>query len=159
MMTEPTEFDWKAFEKMIGREVPLMLPDLPEKGDRSSTWISDYVQSILRQASAQAQEQATVSVPAPAAESKLDYELFQMKQTVICRIFLPAHTQPRDLRVWVRSHVLRVEGILHQKKRNLIRLPALVSVKRSSVFCEDGVLEVNMPKLAGQKFKELPIRF
>lgn len=156
-MKEPGEqnmpiFDWKSFEKLLGGEVPLMLPDTSQKNTRSSSWISDYVQSLLHQAG-----NPKESVP---LASKLDYELFQTKKAVICRIFLPKEAIPEQIRIWINTYTLRLEGIFHNRKRHRIPLPVPVSIKKSTALYEEGILEVNMPKIIKKrKYKEITIRF
>lgn len=143
-------FDLKLLEKMFAQDVPIMLPEALTN-PKSTSWISNYVQQLLNQAKISEDQ---------TSEAKLDYELFQMKKSVICRIFLPEDKSPGSIRIKVSPFVLRIEGYEHPKKRHLIKLPAQIITKGSRAIYDGSVLEIIMPKnLRKRKYRELSIEY
>jgi len=144
-------FDWGALEKLLGGQIPVMLPDPSRMNLRDTSWIGDYVRRLLNQ---------TPLLKDLPAEGGQESHLFETHKSVIYRINVPKDVDPNLIRVWVNPVHLRLEGISGRQQKQTIALPAPVVPKASKAVYKNNILEVRMLKNAGKKnFREVYVQF
>ena len=146
-----TPFDWGALEKLLGGQIPAMLPEPSRMNLRDPSWIGDYVRRLFNQ---------TPLLKDLPAEGGQDSHLFETHKSIIYRISVPKDINPNLIRVWVNPVHLRLEGIYGNQKKQTINLPSPVVPKASKAVLKNNILEVRMLKSSNKKnFREVYVQF
>jgi HSP20 family molecular chaperone IbpA len=137
----PFGFDWQSLEKMLADRLPFPLPDMAKVNHRDASWVSDYVNQLLK----------TSRVADPSADpirtvTGLNADIYETHTSVICRIRVPADADIYSIRVWVHSRHLKLEGLPGKRHTQTIALPASVNSKSCSAIFKKDVLEIKMAK-------------
>jgi HSP20 family molecular chaperone IbpA len=125
---------WTDQDSFFNKKFPFGDVNPLEKFDLSS--ISAYVQNVLSNV--------------PHVDAMQDAETFETHHWVIVQIKLPKKQHPKNLRVLVNAHHIKIKGQT-EGEGQLIKLPCSVVPTAAKAQFKQGILEIKMPKV---KYKE-----
>lgn len=142
-----SRFDWSSFEKSFGR----LLPDPSMKKNKEATWVEQYVQDILRH-----------SIPPLDPYTRTGHynaEITETEQTILIQFSIPDEQQARQIKAYVASNQVKLEGD-DEHKLQMIRLPHAVIPSSCRAVYKNGSLQLHMRKLSkDEPFFEVDVRF
>ncbi|MEX2461452.1 MAG: Hsp20/alpha crystallin family protein [Paenibacillaceae bacterium] len=142
-MDDSAEKTWTNQDSLFNKKFPFHNTNPLENYDLSS--IHTYVQNVLSQ----------VAVD----ELKLRVEIFETHQSVIAKIKIPKHLDPRSLKIWVNTSHIKMERT-QDNKEQMINLPSRVDSNTSKAVYKQGILEIRIPKLkARDRYHEVFVRY
>lgn len=127
-------FDWEQFRQYFGGQ------DIFPGGTSSETtsWVESYVQDMLERTL----PPATRSTQKPAARR---YEVSESENKVTIKINVPEHIQPSNVKVYVKTDQVKLEGLADQPE--LIKLPAYVDPRICKALLKNRLIQLQMRKL------------
>lgn len=139
-------FDWEQFQRYFGWSESFPPPEATD----TAAWIEAYVQDMLDKTLPPAARRR----PKPQAGRP---EVSETQHKVLIRIKVPDSVDPSDIKVYVKTDQVKLEGLSEQAQ--LIKLPAYVDTRACKALCKDRLIRLQMQKLpADGPFRRIEVK-
>jgi len=139
-------FDWKKFNQYMQNQFSNIKPDLPHL---DFSWIENIVKDSVH---------STVPDYKNRVPGQFSVELFEMLNYIIVKVKVPEDLTLSSVHLTANSTSLQIEDEANQRKQ-LIKLPAVIDVSGAKAICQNGIVEIRLPKkYLSDPFREIKIR-